>query len=98
MGSGVVACKCLIGKRNFIGYDINPLAVIISKVRTTPINSKILFEALEIALNKMEHKKPEVIEFPNIHYWFDKSVIEDLSKLRLSIYEIESNEVKDFLK
>ncbi len=98
MGSGVVAGECLIGKRNFIGYDINLLAIIISKVRTTPIKSKILLEALEIILNKIEHRKPEIIESPNIHYWFDESVIEDLSKLRLSIYEIESNEVKDFFK
>ena len=37
MGSGVCAVECLVNGRNFVGYDINPLALLIAKVRTTPI-------------------------------------------------------------
>lgn len=36
--------------------------------------------------------------FHNIHYWFDKEVIKNLSKLRQAIFEIEGDKVKDFFK
>lgn len=98
MGSGVVAGECLISGRNFIGYDINPLAVLISKVRTTPIQSKLLLEALENISQRFKHKNPEIMEFHNIHYWFDEDVIKNLSRLRQAIFMIENNEVKDFFK
>jgi len=98
MGSGVVAGECLISGRNFIGYDINPLAVLISKVRTTPIKGKILLEALEYISQSFRYKNPEIVEFPNIHYWFDDDVIRNLSRLRQVIFTIKNNEVKDFFK
>lgn len=97
MGSGVVAGECLINGRNFIGYDINPLAVLISKVRTTPIQSKMLLEALENISQTFRHKRPEITEFHNIHYWFDENVIKNLSRLKQA-FMIENNEVKDFFK
>jgi len=96
MGSGVVAGECLINKRNFIGYDINPLAVLISKVRTTPIKSKVLFDALERILQGYGCEKPQTVEFSNIYYWFDEVVINNLSRLRQAISKIENKEVKDF--
>jgi len=98
MGSGVVAGECLISKRNFIGYDLNPLAVLISKVRTTPISNKILLEVLEDVSHAYKYKKPSTVEFPNIHYWFDEKTIENLSKLKQTIFEIGNDKVKDFFK
>jgi len=98
MGSGVVAGECLISERNFIGYDINPLAVLIAKVRTTPIKLQVLLRNLEEILNKTNLKKYEPIEFFNIHYWFDEKVINELSKIRQAIFEIEESEVRDFFK
>jgi len=98
MGSGVTAGECLINKRNFIGYDINPLAILISKVRTTPLQSKTLLKSLENIFQNFKYEKPELIDFHNIHYWFDGNVIKNLSKLRQTIFIIENNEVKDFFK
>lgn len=98
MGSGVVAGECLINGRNFVGYDINPLAVLISKVRTTPIPFNSLLETLECVLQTFKEQKPEAVEFPNIHYWFDEDVIKNLSKLRQSIFNIENSEIRDFFK
>jgi len=98
MGSGVVAGECLINGRNFIGYDINPLAVLISKVRTTPIRSKLLLETLESIPQTFRQQKPEIVEFSNIHYWFDEDVIKNLSRLRQAVFIIGNNEVKNFFK
>lgn len=98
MGSEVVAGECLIGGRNFIGYDINPLAVLISKVRTTLLPPKVLLETLKDILHDFGNKKPEIIEFHNIYYWFDEKVIENLSKLRQAIISITDNKIQDFFK
>ena len=98
MGSGVVAGECLISGRNFVGYDINPLAVLISKVRTTPIPFNSLLETLECILQTFKEQKPETVEFPNIYYWFDEDVIKNLSKLRQVIFNIENSDVRDFFK
>jgi DNA modification methylase len=40
MGSGVVGVECLISGRNFVGYDINPLTVLIAKVKISNIKSR----------------------------------------------------------
>ncbi len=98
MGSGVVAGESLISGRNFVGYDINPLAVLISKVRTTPLQFNMLFETLEHILKTFRCQKPEDVEFPNVHYWFDEDVIKNLSKLRQVVFNIERSEVGDFFK
>lgn len=98
MGSGVSAVECLISGRNFIGYDINPLAVLIAKVRTTPIKSNLLLEVLEHIIQDFKNQKPEFLEFDNIYYWFDKEVVKDLSRLRQSIFKIEDSVARDFFK
>jgi DNA modification methylase len=77
-GSGVSAVESLINSRNYVGYDINPLAVLIAKVRTTPISKEKAFKFLEFIL-KQEVKDYEVPEFSNIEYWFDEDVIEELA-------------------
>ncbi|MGB9798295.1 MAG: DNA methyltransferase, partial [bacterium] len=98
MGSGVVAGECLIGKRNFIGYDINPLAVLIAKVRTTPIPSTKLLQALSFIEKGYINAEAEEVDFPNIHYWFSEEAIISLSKLRKAIFSLAEEDCRDFFK
>lgn len=98
MGSGVTAGECLIGGRNFIGYDLNPLAVLISKVRTTPLNREDLFEGLGAIKAAYKDAKPEEVEFHNIDYWFDEGVRKKLSMLRSVIFEMKERDLQDFFK
>ncbi len=98
VGSGVVGGECLISKRNFIGYDINPLAILISKVRCTPIPFKDLIETLKMIKSKYNTVEPETVEFHNIEYWFEKQVIQELSKLRKAILSIGSENIENFFK
>lgn len=98
MGSGVAAGECYLNNRNFIGYDINPLAVLIAKVRTTPIPSPKLLQVLRQLEICYEETEPEQVEFPNIHYWFAEEVINALSKLRRCIFSIQEEDYRDFFK
>jgi len=96
MGSGVSGVECLISGRNFIGYDINPLAVMIAKVRITPLNSKTLLEELEKIISGYQTEKSDEIYFPNIDFWFDDYVITELAKLRKAILAISNPKIQRF--
>jgi DNA modification methylase len=96
-GSGVSAVEAMLKGRNYVGYDINPLAVLIAKVRTTPISTEKAFKLLELML-KQEVKDYEVPRFPNIEYWFDEDVIEELARLRAVIFSIEDASLQNLFK
>ena len=89
MGSGVTAVESLIVARRFVGYDINPLAVLISKVRTTPIERDALTDKLAKVTEQYSHANASPIEFHNIRYWFHDDVIQKLANLREAIAAIE---------
>lgn len=75
------------------GVDINPLAILISTVKTTPINPNLLKTILNrIVGDIIKERKKTVnnapIEAPiikNIDYWFKPEVIVDLSIIKKSI-------------
>jgi len=96
LGSGVVAVESLIGQRKFAGIDINPLAVLISRVRATPIQTNILSNSLSHIISKYFNTEPEAIYFFNIDFWFDREIIDKLSKIRRIVFSIENNAIKDF--
>lgn len=98
MGSGVVAVESLISNRNFIGYDLNPLAILISKVRATPLSLNILVSTLNTLIKKFENTNPEKINFFNIEYWFNEEVINSLSRIRRCIFNIEEENISNFFK
>jgi DNA modification methylase len=59
-GGGTVGLESLLLSRNFVGYDINPLAFLISKVKTTKLDTEKLRNYLDIIIqskNKGEIKR-----------------------------------------
>jgi len=98
MGSGVTAVESLIGERRFVGYDINPLAVLISKVRTTPIKRGALTDALAKITRQYSQANASPVEFHNIHYWFHDDVIQKLSNLREAMAAIEDDGLRRFFE
>jgi len=96
MGSGVVAGECLIHGRNFIGYDINPLALLIAKARTTPLAYRTLIKGLKHICDAYEQMEPETVDFPHVEFWFAAEVIPCLSKLRQAIGALDDYKLRDF--
>jgi site-specific DNA-methyltransferase (cytosine-N4-specific) len=93
-GSGSVLAEALILGRNAVGLDINPLAIMISKAKTSPISPDTLGQVFDevseivkqnISLNRENKYKPDVFYFKNIHHWFNKDVVNDLSIIKESI-------------
>ena len=87
LGSGTTAVEANILGRNAIGNDVNELAVLISKVKTTPIEPKELKKLDSLvnrAFNRLaEHynEHPERIIPPdiiNLDQWFKDFIINEL--------------------
>lgn len=98
-GSGSVLLEAFIRGYNSFGIDINPLSLLVSRVKTTPLNYKLLQDELEKVLKKTSLiKKIDSTDFFNIDYWFKPDVISILAKLRRAINSITDERVRDFFR
>ena len=92
-GSGTTLVEGLLCGHNVIGIDIDPLSVLITKVKTTPIASTRLDEIYfwlvkEIDVQRWQGTfKPA---FSNLNHWFTEDAINKLSVIRTLIDEIPS--------
>jgi 16S rRNA G966 N2-methylase RsmD len=86
------------------GFDINPLAVLISKVRFTKISINELIETKTKFRNNVyeflkDEKNIETLKRPqitNIDFWFSKEVIGNLTVIKHFIEQIENENARNF--
>jgi len=100
-GAGTVLLEGLHNGWNSFGVDINPIASLISKVKTTPIDQKILTDSLDkISKEFNSVKSSDLIKphFENISYWFSDQVVDELTKIKHSLNQIDNEDVNDFFK
>ncbi|HNZ66225.1 MAG TPA: DNA methyltransferase [Planctomycetota bacterium] len=108
MGSGTTVVESIVNNRIGIGTDINEIAFLLSKVKTTPIkNSDLLTEyakfeqdlpykldgSFDYFLNKAQRYIPEN---ERIDYWFLPEQKDKLSVIFAQILEIQNKNVQDF--
>lgn len=106
MGSGGVLVESLLHGNNAIGIDVNPFAILLSKVKTTPIDSKRLQRAyVKIAANsvsdytsEMDYQNEPKSKSLNLNFWYDKDVIKKLQILKHHIFAISDKDIRDFFK
>lgn len=97
-GSGTVLVEALLAGRNAVGCDTNPLACLISRVKTSPVNSITVREAANTVVRNAKNDRPvEVPSVVNLPYWFYPHVIRDLAKLRTEIRCTVKRAESDFL-
>jgi len=101
MGSGtsLVESTLVPNIKESYGFDLNPLAVLISKVKITPINPEILRKELNRIVNPQNPffvREPKIPIFKNIDFWFKDKVAEKLAMLKSLIQQIKNEDVKDF--
>ena len=100
-GSGSVLVEAKVAKRYSWGIDLNPLAILIAKAKTTPINPSLLYKEyyrLIDRIRQMPDGEVATPQFFNIDFWFKKPVIEGLAKIKAAIDEIGVPEIQDFFK
>lgn len=87
-GGGAVLVEAYLAGLESAGVDVNPLAVIIAKAKTTAIPRGTLLRALEEFDKAYPKVKPSLSSFPQnsrIEYWFKPSTFEPLAKIRTAM-------------
>ena len=100
-GSGTTALECLLSNRKCNSYDVNPLSVLLAKVKTSYIPKGKLEKELN---NIQERYKPLTIEefewipegIKNLDHWFLKETQDSIRGLIKLINEIEDKDIRDF--
>lgn len=104
-GSGSSFASALeCGLTDLYGFDINPLAVLISKVKFTKISINQLLDTkknfrdnvFEFLKNEGNFKTLKTSNITNIDFWFSQQVIENLNLLKHFIYEIKNENIRNF--
>ena len=98
-GSGTALIESELLSRNSFGIDLNPLAVFLAKVKTTPINPLLLSREYIKLLTRIDKTKNNEIErpkFKNLEFWFKDKVIIELAKIKKAIKEIKDRKIKNF--
>ena len=100
-GSGTTAVEAVISKRRAYCFDVNPLAVLISKVKVTKISAGEFKNALAEVLRRTPKQKvtnPQIVGLKNPQHWFLNETIVSLEKIKKAIEKVDATpEVKNVL-
>ena len=97
-GTGTSLIEANIKNINAIGTDLNPLARLIAKTKTTLIDIRILDFYLSDFSSYFLHKLSSVTipQFHNIDFWFNKKTQKKLALIKKYIEDIADSNVKNF--
>lgn len=102
-GSGTTALEAGILKRRCAVNDVNPLSVLISKVKTTKIDKSLLEEKLEYLKENYRPMSLEEYAFVPValkdpDHWFLKETSDSLRGIKYLIEQETDTNLKNFLK
>lgn len=98
-GSGTALVESRLSGRNSYGIELNPLAILIAKAKTTPLNYLLLQKVYLALLNSIHAVKltnNDIPKFPNIDFWFKKQAINELAKIKKCINKIDEAKIRNF--
>lgn len=92
------------GITDMYGFDINPLAILISKVKFTKISINQLLDTkknfrdnvFEFLKNEENIQTLKTSNITNIEFWFSQQVIESLNLLKHFISKIKNENIRNF--
>lgn len=105
-GTGTSLVEANIAGINSIGFDLNPLARLIAKVKTTCIELQTLklhlydFDRFLFKFRYGFELEESIVcpSFPRIDFWFSKDVKQKLSIIESYIENIENKDISDFFR
>ncbi|MDZ7877089.1 MAG: hypothetical protein U5L45_05440 [Saprospiraceae bacterium] len=92
------------GLTDMYGFDINPLAILISKVKFTKISINTIIETkailrdniFEFVKDETGASKLQIPNITNIDFWFSKEVLSNLNVIKHFINQISDENIKRF--
>jgi DNA modification methylase len=97
-GSGTVLLEAQLANRRAYGVDANPLARLIARVKTTPLDAAAAKRTLNDILKRIPLRpsgaRPDVV---NLEHWFYPSTARQLQCLQEVITSVRTPAIRDFL-
>jgi hypothetical protein len=99
VGSGTTGVEALLLGRDAQLFDVNPLSVLIAKVKTRHLDSAVTVRSIKRVESRMKSLKTERFDTTeiDINHWFLPQTITQLSKLKASIMMERRLELREFL-
>jgi len=97
-GSGTTLLEASRLKRHSIGIELNPLAILIAKVKTTPIHTDTLLKGIDEWKQLYLDKTFDGHNISNKDFWFNEVTNKSLSDAIGAINSLDNMDIKDFLK
>jgi site-specific DNA-methyltransferase (cytosine-N4-specific) len=100
-GSGTALVEALDTGIDAIGVDVNPLACLISRVKTRPLPSDFdhaSSEVFRLARLRLRRNGLEIPKIPNLDHWFAPIVQRELAAIVSEINSVESLESREALQ
>ena len=103
MGSGGVLLEGILTGHDSVGLDINPFAVLLSKVKTTPIDEDLIWVRHGILNQSIKDCEAEEYHYDllpdmDVESWYSKGVARKLSALKYHIFSVKDIDMRDFFK
>ena len=96
-GSGTILVEGMLKGLDVVGIDINPLAVLLCKAKTTIISVDALNNQTRLLFERIaDHNDITNVEFNGITKWFTPQAISDLSLIRSAIVNEPTIEMRRF--
>jgi len=96
-GSGTTLVEAAKAGLPSIGVDVHPLAVLIARVKTTPLRDSLIPTAKAV-VEGSQLKVADIPPIPRLDHWFQPHVQQTLANLVEQIWAIDDPIVRDCLK
>ena len=111
MGSGGVLVESMLHGNNSVGIDLNPFAVLLATVKTTPLNAaklettfnQIILDSKKDKKNKIEYDNapnflPKKPKEKSLKFWYQNDTLRDLQILKNHVFLTKDKKTRDFFK
>ncbi|MDO8616619.1 MAG: DNA methyltransferase [Dehalococcoidia bacterium] len=95
-GSGTTLVEAVSAGLPAVGVDLSPLAILISRVKTTPLKEPISPIARGVISDAKRHPTP-IPAIPRLDHWFRVDVQDTLARLRAQIEQVADQSHRDAL-
>ena len=106
-GSGTTNCEARVLGMTSLGLDLNPLSVLISRVKTSLLSVKphqlqtkceIVLETLEADVEGLPERRWSEADLRYLQRWFDPRALSELAAILHSIEQCSHHQIQDLLK
>lgn len=98
-GSGTVLLEGILAGRRSVGADSNPLARLITRVKTTILNREEVWEqAKHVVMSSKVTETDHELFRGRLKYWYPERIFLDLTGIQMSIRAVRDQRIQDFLQ